>query len=124
MKTEWEKFFLEKLDLDRILRDTFQPLDFPKIEIPEKGSMSSFTQGEIQSILDAKKELHRKAAAYDKLMELHTLEEYHEDDGPVVWWKFPIEEPSYIGSPLYNDWPGYHTHWTRHPDIPEIIPKI
>ena len=40
------------------------------------------------------------------------LEEWHEDYGDVLWWKFPIEEPPYVGSPLDSDWSGYHTHWT------------
>ena len=40
------------------------------------------------------------------------LEEWHEDYGDVLWWKFPIEEPPYVGSPLCDDWPAYHTHWT------------
>lgn len=40
------------------------------------------------------------------------LEEWHEDYGDVLWWKFPIEEPPYVGSPLDANWPDYHTHWT------------
>jgi len=28
------------------------------------------------------------------------LEEWHEDMGPMLWWKFPIEEEPYVGSPL------------------------
>ena len=44
--------------------------------------------------------------------------EWHEDHGSVLWWKFPVEEPPYVGSPLDADWPGYHTHWT-----PIICPK-
>ncbi|MCY9593742.1 hypothetical protein PC41400_21670 [Paenibacillus chitinolyticus] len=40
------------------------------------------------------------------------IDEWHEDDGTVLWWSFPIEEPPYCGSPLDADWPGYHTHWT------------
>ncbi len=63
--------------------------------------------------------------------------EWHEDIGDVLWWRFPVEEPPYVGSP--NDlgftveveirthagttmhrsnvggWPGYHTHWTPIP---------
>jgi len=39
-------------------------------------------------------------------------EEWHEDDGCVLWWRFPIEEPPYIGSPLCCDWTGDYTHWT------------
>ena len=64
-------------------------------------------------------------------------DEYHEDMGSALWWKFPIEEPPYVGGP--NDlgqavevtvqafgvdkmmrvnvggWPGYHTHFTPIP---------
>lgn len=66
-----------------------------------------------------------------------TLAEWTEEDGPVLWWKFPVTEPPYVGTP--NDsgqvvdvtikacdtdklmrthvggWPGYHTHWTPIP---------
>lgn len=37
---------------------------------------------------------------------------WNEDDGDVLWWKFPIEEAPYVGSPLDEEWPGYHTHFT------------
>lgn len=63
------------------------------------------------------------------------LAEWHEDMGDVLWWKFPIAEAPYVGSPLdlgytveislrasdgtekmmresIGGWPGYHTHWT------------
>jgi len=40
------------------------------------------------------------------------LSAWHEDVGSVLWWRFPINEPPYAGSPLDSDWPGYHTHWT------------
>lgn len=50
------------------------------------------------------------------------LSEWHEDVGPVVWWWFARDthpqEASWIGTPLDDDWPGYHTHWTAHPPIP------
>lgn len=48
----------------------------------------------------------------------HTLEDWDEDYGDVLWWKFPIDEPPYVGSPLDANWPGYHTHWT-----PIAVPK-
>lgn len=81
------------------------------------------------------------------------LAEWHEDDGPVLWWKFPIEEPPYVGTPLdlgfevviethiwtseseskddpsgvrkffVGGWPGYHTHWTPLPHVP-AEPKV
>ncbi len=70
------------------------------------------------------------------------ISEYHDDMGAVLWWKFPIVEAPYVGSPndlghevavkvettiaafdnqrdgehLYSlnvgGWPGYHTHFT------------
>lgn len=62
------------------------------------------------------------------------ISEWHEDMGNAIWWKFPIDEPPYIGSPLdlgqtvevtvrafgvdklmrvnVGGWPGYHTHFT------------
>lgn len=68
------------------------------------------------------------------------LSEWHEDIGPVLWWKFPVTEAPYIGSPLDTGmpievtirdsvrdytytknvagWPGYHTHWTPLPAPP------
>jgi hypothetical protein len=67
--------------------------------------------------------------------------EYHKNMGPVLWWKFPVNEPPYCGTP--NDlgfsveiatatqkqlvwvggWPGYHTHFTRidAPPAPAIV---
>ena len=67
------------------------------------------------------------------------LSEWREEDGDVLWWRFPIEEAPYVGSPValgremliqveitlvgeafsvekrvhVGGWPGYHTHWTR-----------
>lgn len=41
-----------------------------------------------------------------------TLDEWHEDDGSVLWWVFPVCEPPWCGTPNDSEWPGYHTHWT------------
>jgi hypothetical protein len=65
------------------------------------------------------------------------IDEWHEDIGDVLWWKFPITEAPYVGSPndlghtvqvtigvvdggqrmtqMAGGWPGYHTHWTPIP---------
>jgi hypothetical protein len=67
------------------------------------------------------------------------ISEYHEDMGSVLWWKFPVTEPPYVGGPTdlghtveaemilrrhgepevskvfreqVGGWPGYHTHFT------------
>lgn len=68
------------------------------------------------------------------------LSEWHEDMGDVLWWRFPVSEAPYVGSPLdegrscqitlrligekhthyvnIGGWPGHHTHWTPLPPIP------
>ena len=71
------------------------------------------------------------------------LAEWHEDMGPVLWWRFPICEPPYVGTPndtgapiqitiieigrrkpsqnfnvMVGGWLGYHTHWTPLPPLP------
>lgn len=56
--------------------------------------------------------LARGEASVRPNLVLRTLDEWHEDIGPVLWWFFPLCEPPYVGSPLDQDWPGYHTHWT------------
>lgn len=50
------------------------------------------------------------------------LAEWHDDDGPVFWWAWCghgwAGEPAWVGQPDDSDWPGYHTHWTTHPQSP------
>lgn len=52
------------------------------------------------------------AENFDEAWRLWPIQDWHEDDGPVLWWRPPIEEPPYSGTPLDDDWPGYHTHFT------------
>ncbi|MGG2101714.1 hypothetical protein [Stenotrophomonas sp. NRRL B-14846] len=53
------------------------------------------------------------------------LAEWHEDDGNVLWWAWCgrgwAGEPAWAGTPNDSDWPGYHTHWTPHPNQPALI---
>lgn len=53
------------------------------------------------------------AKAVAKEREPIPKESWHEDDGPALWWCFPIQEPPYCGSPLDSNFPDYVTHWTR-----------
>jgi hypothetical protein len=32
-----------------------------------------------------------------------------------MWWKFPITEEPYVGTPLDDDFPDHVTHWTPIP---------
>jgi hypothetical protein len=46
-------------------------------------------------------------------------EQYHEDDGPVLWWRFPVVEPPYSGFPCGPGWRlNYYTHFTPLPPAP------
>lgn len=62
-----------------------------------------------------------RRAALRAAPEARPLDEWHEDMGAVTWWRFPVEEAAWIGTPLDSDWPGYHTHWTPHPAIPVML---
>ena len=66
------------------------------------------------------------ATAMNTQPQARPIEEYHEDYGYVVWFTLEngkwLGEPSYIGTPTCSDWPGYHTHFTPHPNFP-ILPK-
>ena len=47
-----------------------------------------------------------------------TFEDWQEADGNVLWWKSPIDEPPYVGTPIDTDWPfsDYSSDslwWTR-----------
>jgi hypothetical protein len=43
-------------------------------------------------------------------------ESWHEDQGSVLWWRLPVEEPPHLGTPLDDDFPdGVYTHWTPYP---------
>lgn len=65
-----------------------------------------------------------KLAKYEDYNEPKPIDEWDEDYGDCLWWKFPIEEPPYCGSPLDKEWEddnydSYYTHFTR-----LVIPEL
>lgn len=58
------------------------------------------------------KEAHRDMQALADLRQIRSLEQWDEEQGNVLWWRLPVDEPPYVGTPLDSNWPGYHTHWT------------
>ena len=36
----------------------------------------------------------------------------------MLWWRFPVVEPPWAGTPNDSDWPGCHTHYTPLPPAP------
>jgi len=93
----------------------------------------------ITSAIRAMRIVACKARAED--MKPRPESEWSESDGDVLWWKFPVTEAPWVGTPLdlgrpieitirdsvrdytytqsFGGWPGYHTHWTPLPEIPE-----
>ena len=65
-----------------------------------------------QALFQAVKNARAALAQPEPVALARTEDEYHEDMGAVLWWRFPIDEPPYCGSPLDSEWPGYHTHFT------------
>ncbi|MEK5085887.1 hypothetical protein MKY98_02910 [Paenibacillus sp. FSL M8-0228] len=63
-------------------------------------------------LAQAKAEMEKLQKEIEISRSPRTLDEWGEDYGDVLWWKFPIDEPPYCGTPLDADWPDYHTHWT------------
>lgn len=63
-------------------------------------------------------EHHPEAKAGIAAAQARSLDEWHEDVGPVLWWQFPVCEAPWVGRPIDGDWPGCHTHWT-----PLIVPS-
>mgnify|MGYP001312241983 CR=1 FL=1 len=49
---------------------------------------------------------------FEALETARRLEEWHEDYGDAPWWKFPIAESPYCGTPLDCSWTDGYTHWT------------
>jgi len=84
---------------------------FPPIH-PEAQNLSAIEYSRVLEIRKARAVLQ---LAGHPAVEPVSVIEWHGDIGNVLWWRFPIEEPPYVGSPLDTDWPGYHTHFTLLP---------
>lgn len=118
----------DKARLSEALRGTTASL-VAAVSLLKRGSKKAAPSNKMfdQMILDYSKSIEEARAALAgsdsgwRAM-AKPLDAWHEDDGFVTWWTWRdgqwLGEPSYIGSPLCSDWPGYHTHWTKHPDFP------
>lgn len=92
------------------------PAGFPRMrEITGDDDYRELLCTRIAACFNACKGIQTEQLKIANLARPRPLEEWHEDYGPVLWWAFPVVEPPYCGSPLYSDWPEYHTHWTTIP---------
>lgn len=57
----------------------------------------------VSELLGFNNEFEQRAREAERAIKALTtprpLSEYHEDMGDVLWWKFPVEEAPYVGSP-------------------------
>lgn len=91
------------------------------LDIADRGSLSRVVGG-MAVLLDPRNkcvdpnadtlERHPDVVQMMEAKRARLLEEWNESHGNVLWWRFPVDEPPYCGSPICSDWPGYHTHWT------------
>lgn len=75
------------------------------------------TREEIEETVDRIREEIQKL--YRHVTVPRPLEAWTHEDGSVLWWHFPVEEPPYVGTPNYEDFDERYTHWT-----PIIIPRL
>lgn len=65
------------------------------------------------------------AKDFEDAKTLRKAEDWHEEDGDVLWWRLPICEPPVVGCPLELGFEvDDYTHWTpivdpTEPDDPE-----
>jgi hypothetical protein len=76
----------------------------------------------------AQENLAKWAEARAELTRLTTLRpasEWHDDFGDVLWWRLPVEEPPYVGSPMEYGWrDDYYTHFSPLPDwVSQVLPE-
>jgi hypothetical protein len=89
------------------------------IELDERGPTAGEIGTDPQWLNDWYQAIHQARQALAPEVAI-SGEQYHEDDGPVLWWRFPVmdgEQP-WVGTPNDCDWPGYHTHFTSLPPAP------
>lgn len=88
-------------ELLRELRETRQEIALKTERIARQDQLRQFSSaGERVMFVDTNAQVHAR-------------DEWREEDGDVLWWKFPVDEPPHVGSPLDYEFPDYFTHWTR-----------
>ena len=62
---------------------------------------------------DAKKRAAIRVEAMTTHFRIRPFAEWHEEDGAVLWFTLPIQEPPWCGTPNDDDWPWV---WTKKED--------
>ncbi len=114
-RSPWEETaaqFCRNMEYYRGLVDRIGRAIGPEAYVADDGSVS-------EDVLRAK-----VPEIIERLLIARPANEWHEDLHDVLWWRFPIEEPPYCGSPLDTHWQEHElekafTHWSPVP-IPTL----
>ena len=61
------------------------------------------------------------AVEVQRLRTLKHISMWHEEDGCVLWWNVPVEEPPWVGSPLDSEWKEIGSGYEYWSPIPEPL---
>lgn len=73
---------------------------------------SVYSKEELADVIEA---AISDTTALDAMTVVRPQAAWASSDGPVLWWKLPVTEAPYLGTPRDAGWPGDHTHWTPLP---------
>jgi hypothetical protein len=71
-----------------------------------------YTKGELADVIEA---AISESTTLDEMTVVRPQAAWAASHGPVLWWKLPVTEAPYLGTPRDAGWPGDHTHWTPLP---------
>jgi hypothetical protein len=75
-------------------------------------------QTQLSSLLDAVNELQEADTTLLNLRRARPRDEWEWENGDVLWWRFPVVEPPFVGHMGNENFPDYVTHWTPLPPLP------
>jgi hypothetical protein len=81
----------------------------------ELAILNTVTEDDDEQLIDPKKAVAAViATVFEELKHyesFHPADEWNEDIGSVLWWRLPIEEPPYCGTPLDSDFESDNGEW-------------
>jgi hypothetical protein len=101
------------------LREERDVLASEHAECPDRQKAALALLSERAQLQEAFERATKKAAEGKRLTTPRLPAEWHEDHGTVLWWRFPVVEPPWVGSPLDDEWEeeADFTHWTPLPNV-------
>lgn len=70
-------------------------------------------------LVSTKLELTKATLKLHQPLDLYPANSWHEEMGDVLWWRIPVEESPYVGSPLDTNW-DYSSGYTHYSSIPKV----